>query len=403
MTQTLEPQVRTQAAATQPDGTLPPAIILGGEANALSVARRLGRLGVKVFAINFPSACIRGSRYCHWIDVPADGDAETSWANFLLGPDAAYLHGAVLLACSDDGITVLARHREELAQRFRLDLSYVTAQLAMLDKCTTYKIAKDAGVPTPRFWIVEGREQVMAVRDELVFPLIVKPRLSHLFEQQFGKKYFTANNFDELTSAFDKAASAGHAALLVEYIPGGDDKLCSYYTYLDEAGTAQFDFTKRIIRRYPTGMGAACSHITDWIPELVPLGRALFAGAKLRGLANVEFKLDDRDGQYKLIECNARFTASNCLVAAAGVDLAAYVYNRIIGRALPPMKQCHRSLRLWDPIRDFWAFRELHKTGKITIFAWLASILHRQTFAYMAWTDPRPFVDRVTKPLRRRT
>jgi D-aspartate ligase len=404
MTQTMEAQLRSTLSldAIGDESALPPVILLGGEANALSVARQLGRLGIRVFAINVPTACIRSSRYCRWIEVPLEDGAEESWARFLLGPDSAYLQGAVLLACSDAAIAVLAHHRSQLAERYRLDESEPGAQLCMLDKYSTYQTAVAAGVPTPRFWRAEGREHVLSLKDELVFPLIVKPRLSHVFEQRFGQKFFTASNFDELIGAFDTASAAGLEALLVEFIPGADDKLCSYYTYLDQDGTPLLDFTKRIIRRFPTGMGGACYHITDWIPELVPLGRALFAQAGLRGLANVEFKLDERDGKYKLIECNARFTAGNCLVAASGVDLAALVYGRIVGRASEPLVSYKRGLRLWDPVRDFWSFNEQRKSGKLTTMAWLKSILHRQTFAYLDWSDPMPFVARILKPITKR-
>jgi len=128
----------------------------------------------------------------------------------------------------------------------------------------------------------------------------------------------------------------------------------------------------------------------------------LFAQAGLRGLANVEFKLDERDGKYKLIECNARFTAGNCLVAASGFDLAAFVYNRVVGLPQTPMVSYRKGLRLWDPIRDFWSFREQRKAGKLSAGRWIKSILHHQTFAYMDWTDPMPFVARILKPLTRR-
>jgi len=134
--------------------------------------------------------------------------------------------------------------------------------------------------------------------------------------------------------------------MLVELIPGLDDRLCSYYTYLDERGEPLFDFTKRVIRRNPPGMGGACYHVTDWIPEICEPALKLFRHVGLRGLANVEFKRDDRDGQYKLIECNARFTASNCLIERAGFDLARFVYNRVAGLPQAPLTSFRTGLRL---------------------------------------------------------
>src|SRR4051794_11478710 len=54
-------------------------------------------------------------RHCRPLDVPVrDGDAEASWAQFLLGPESAFLAGAVVLACDDAGIRVLADHRPAL-------------------------------------------------------------------------------------------------------------------------------------------------------------------------------------------------------------------------------------------------------------------------------------------------
>jgi predicted ATP-grasp superfamily ATP-dependent carboligase len=381
----------------------PPVLILGGEANALSVARDLGKMGVKVFALGEHNSATRHSRNCRWIDLPEtnDGKFEAAWTKFLLGPDSDYLHGAVILACSDAGLTVLAKNRENLKSKFRLDDSNTTAQLAMLDKLTTYRLAREIGMPMPKFWEVHNRDDVLAIKGELVYPLLVKPRLSHVFENHFGKKFITVNAFDDLVAAYDISAGAGMDMLLVEVIPGGDEQLCSYYTYLDEHGNGLFHFTKAVIRRFPVGMGSGSYHITTWNPALPELGLKFFRHVGLRGLANIEFKQDPRDGQYKLIEVNARFTAANCLVSASGCNLARLVYNRITGRQYEPITSYRYPVRLWDPVRDFWAFRELRRRGQMSFLQWVRSVLHKQTFPYFRWTDPKPAIARTLKPLGR--
>lgn len=380
---------------------LPPVVILGGEANALSVARDLGREGIKVYILCDADAVCRHSRYCEWIETADGKTPEERWSRYLLSPASDELRGAVVLSCSDAGLQVLIKHGEQLKRKFRLDLSDPQAQVTMLDKLTTYAHAAAAGVPTPRFWDGATREQVLELKGSLSFPVMVKPRLSHLFEAKFGRKHVIVSSFDQLLKTFDAAAMAGLAVLLMEWIPGGDGQLCSYYTYLDEAGTPLFDFTKRIIRRFPSGMGAACYHITDRVPGIVAPAQRLFKHVGLKGLANVEFKLDPRDNQYKLIECNARFTASNCLVSASGCELALFVYNRIVGRPLPKMKDFRNGMRLLDPVRDFSAFRELRAEGQMTFLEWVSSLAHRQSFAYFWWTDPKPALVRVSKPFGR--
>jgi predicted ATP-grasp superfamily ATP-dependent carboligase len=378
----------------------PAAVILGGEANALSVSRSLARLGARVYALNEPAACARYSRTCRWVPLPATEGAEDAWARFLLGAESDYLKGAVVLACSDAGIQVLARHREALLTRYRLDDCNVPAQLDMLDKLATYRHALAAGVATPRFWVAESREQLLSVRQELVYPLIVKPRVAHRAGKHFNSKHTFATNFDQVLAACEAERAAAVDVLLMEWVPGGDDHLCSYYTYLDEAGNHLFQFTKRVIRRYPTGMGPATYHITDWVPQIVEPAKALFKQAGLRGLANVEFKRDPRDGKYKIIECNARFTASNCLVESSGFDLAAFVYRRIVGLPQLNLAEYKLGLRLWDPVVDTLSFLELRRLGEMSLSGWARSLMHRQTFPYFRWSDPLPALVRGRKMLR---
>jgi predicted ATP-grasp superfamily ATP-dependent carboligase len=188
--------------------------------------------------------------------------------------------------------------------------------------------------------------------------------------------------------------------VLMENIPGPDSRLCSYYTYLDEEGDALFDFTKRIIRRYPVNMGLGSYHITDHVEGVRELALKLFRHVGLQGLANAEFKYDDRDGQLKLIECNARFTAANSLVAKAGFDLGTFVYNRIVGIPQPPFTTFRTGLRMWDPLRDFRAFLELRARGEMTLIEWLASIMHPTSISYFSWRDPLPSFVRLTKRAR---
>src|SRR5262249_30148466 len=111
MVRTLDPGALTlRAAAAWPAGDdLPSAIVLGGGATSLSVARSLGRAGVQVYAINEGTAYVRYSRYCRWL--AGAGDTPESWIRFLLGPKSNRLGGSVLLACSDDAIAIIAGYR----------------------------------------------------------------------------------------------------------------------------------------------------------------------------------------------------------------------------------------------------------------------------------------------------
>ena len=375
--------------------TTPPAIILGGGHNGLSIARRLGARGVKVYALNHRGTDITHSRRAQTIGLPGEKEFHREAAEYLLGSDSDALRGAVLLVASDEGLQLVAEHREALAEKYVLDISDTEAQLKMLDKLATCHAAREANVPAPDFWTVNTIEDAEAVRDELRYPLIVKPHRSYLFEAQYGKKFLDVTDFDGLAGALAHVQSAGTGALLMEKIPGPDSELCSYYTYLDEDGNALFDFTKRIIRRFPKNMGLATHHVTDEIPELKEPSLRLFRHVGLRGVANVEFKRDARDGVLKLIECNARFTAANSLIAKSGLDIAWFVYSRLVGLPLPEMSRYRSGVKLWDPQRDFKAYRELRRLGELRTGEWLKDIVGPQTFPVFSISDPWPSVCRL--------
>lgn len=374
----------------------PPAIILGGTANALSIVRCLGRAGIESYAINYPQAPVKYSRFCKWIELPkAAGTLAETWAAYLLGHESNHLRGAVLLAACDEAIELIAKHRQALSENFRLDLTNSKAQLCMLNKLCTYQTARRAGVPTPKFWITDTREQLEKLKDELTFPLIVKPFLSHQYKAKFsGASFVCVRTFNELLDAFDTTRRAGIRTFLVEMIPGRDDKLCSYYTYLDDKGNNLFDYTKRVIRRFPVTVGVGVYHVTDYVPGLKELSLKLFREVGLWGIANAEFKLDERDGQFKLMECNARFTAADCLLTASGLNLSLFVYNRLTGHPRPAPTSFRLGMRLWNPLRDFLAYRHLNKMGLLSFYQWVRSILKPQIFLFFRWDDPLPTIVR---------
>ena len=379
---------------------LPPAILFGGFFQSFQVVESLARRSIPVFVLNDRWAEARYSHYARAIRLPENVPYTEAATDFLTSSASDYLEGSVLLAAGDQELEIVNRHRETLAKKFRLDLSNPVAQQMMLNKLATYAAAQEVGVPTPRFWRVRTEEDLLRLREEFPYPLIVKPEVSHVFVKKFKRKFFVAESFEQLLESFRLTMGAGIDVVLLEMIPGPDSKLCSYYTYIDEEGNPLFDFTKRIIRRYPVNMGLASYHITDRVEGVRELALKLFRHVGLQGLANAEFKYDERDGQLKLIECNARFTAANRLVAKAGFDLGCFVYNRIVGIPQPPLTEFRTGLRMWDPLRDFRAFLELRQRGEITLIQWLGSIMHRTSISYFSWRDPLPSLVRLSKRAR---
>jgi predicted ATP-grasp superfamily ATP-dependent carboligase len=371
----------------------PPVVVLGGSTNALSIARSLGRIGVAVHVSVTEGGPASYSRYrARVYPIPPRCPAQEHWARLLL-PSPSGLEGSVLFVCNDDAVEFIARHRDGLAGRYVLDDAVPGVQQAMLDKRRTLELAAAAGIGIPRFWAVNGVADIDRLAGDLLYPAIVKPLHSHEFQKKFGgRKFFSARDAGELRARLRDVLDAGLGAMINEWVPGPDSLLASYYSYIDRSGTPLFDFTKRIIRRFPKNQGLACYHATTWDPEMAALGRRFFEAVGLRGLGNVEFKKDLRDGVWKVIECNPRFTAAQELLVRAGIDIAVLIYRHLTGGPLPDVRDYRRGVRLWYPVRDLRAFLELRRLGELTTIDWLRSVLHPQALPYFRATDPLPSI-----------
>jgi len=389
-------------------------VLLGGTTNALAIARSLGPRGILVLALNDHDSHVRYSRFARWVSLAPSGDLQRDWLDWLLGEARERHAGAVVLPCCDDAVELIARNRAKLADHFVLAEANDEIALAMLDKVATYALARQVGVAAPRTWELGTHADLEAALPDMPFPCAIKPRDSHLFQRHFAaRKLFVTRDRDEMRSTFDQLSSLGLRFLATELIPGGDDQFCSYFTYLDERGQPLLHFTKHKLRQYPIHFGIGSYHISDHNPEVAKLGLRFFQGIGLRGMANVEFKRDARDGQLKLIECNPRFSAANDLLARSGVDFSLFVYNRLTDRPLPPADHYRGGVRLIRPLEDFSSFVAYRRRGELSLGGYLASLSHRLHTTYFSWRDPWPslahgalqvryqFRRRILGPLRR--
>ena len=367
-----------------------PCVLLGGSANALSVARSLWRAAVPVDVLGGssgdpPASWSRATR--HFMRVERGIDPADAWLAWLRsGADES-----VILPCSDEGLEFIARHRHELEA-----LGHHPAEandevvLAMLDKERTYELARDHGIPAPDTAALMSPEDLDSV-DEFRYPCAAKPIASHVFARTFTPlaKGAYISDASEARVLLEPILAAGVPMLLTEVVDGTDE-CCSYYSYLDELGDPLVHFTKRKLRQYPTRFGLGTYHMTKWQPEVAELGLSFFQAIGLRGMGNVEFKRDARDGRLKLIECNPRFTNAQEQVRVSGIDFGLLSYARAAGTQLPPLGPFRENVGFWFPVGDLRALRQYRADGEWTIPAWLRSLPHRQAFPLFSLIDPSP-------------
>ena len=108
--------------------------------------------------------------------------------------------------------------------------------------------------------------------------------------------------------------------------------------FQDRAGVARARLARRRVRKYPPDLGDSTFGIFISLDEVAEPLRSLdelLAGLGYRGMVSAEFKLDPRDGAYKLLEVNCRPFGYFESSVRWGTNLCLMAYSDALGLALP--------------------------------------------------------------------
>jgi len=102
--------------------------------------------------------------------------------------------------------------------------------------------------------------------------------------------------------------------LIQDMIPGDGRQQFSYCAFFKDAKAIGSMVTRRR-RQHPHDFGRASTFVeTIDLPALEALSGRFLRSINYYGLVEVEFKLDPRDGQFKLLDINARTWGYHALV-----------------------------------------------------------------------------------------
>lgn len=375
-----------------------PVLVLGGQENALSILRSFGRMKIPAYISAPPGCFAKSSRYCTGsYPVPATEANQSYWHRLLLDEHSPVLQGCVIFAGSDEAVEFLATHRKALLMHYRLDDADPDVDLSMLSKQKTMELAQATGCPTPLFHHVKNLADIDRIKDDILYPVMLKPIYSHLFQIAYpGKKHLIAQDSNELHAKASEMLGHGLKLVLSEIIPGPDHLQSAFFAYITQDGKELFNYTHQIIRRYPKNCGLACLTETKWLPDTAAMGQRFLHGIGLRGMAHVEFKLDERDGRLKLIECNPRMSAAQAIVTRSGLDMPLRIYNYLVHKEKGGNSDYRIGVKRWWFYLDVRALMELHHLGELSFVGWIKSIgMPPIVFPYFCLDDPKPFFSKT--------
>jgi D-aspartate ligase len=366
------------------------AVVIGGDYQGLGIVRSLGRHRIPVCVIDDERSIARHSRYAsHSLRVGSLRDQDRSVEVVLEIGERLDLDGWVLYPTREETVAAFARHRDALSRRYRLPTpEWGTVQWAW-DKRKTYRLAQQLGIPTPRTWYPGGIEGLAAI--DAAPPFAIKPGIKEHFVYATKSKAWRADTRDQLEGLFLKASSVvpSEELMVQELIPGGGAQQYAYCTFFKD-GAAVGGMTARRLRQHPPLFGRASTYVeTVDVPELETLSTRFLEAIGYYGLAELEYKLDPRDGQYKLLDFNARTWGYHSLGAGAGVDFPYLLFKDQVGQAV----ETHRAttgvrwVRLLTDLPTGWV--EL-RSGALDWRSYVRSLLAADVEAVFSWRDPLP-------------
>ena len=393
--------------------TRPDAVVLsclGGSQGDLGVVRTLGRAGVRVVLISEgeggASAHSRFVSEHHRIASFADTPAVLAVLERIARANAS-VGQPVLFPTADPDLQFVTQHRELLAGCFRFVSPPPAIVAQCLDKSRFLDFARAHGFPIPATWCPASAAEVDEIGRAARFPLILKPAfppswsrepLATLVQQ---KKALTVQTPRELADWYRQIAATDPQLVVQDFVPGRDDRLYSLHVYMDQDARPLAWFTGRKLRTYPTYAGIGCFVESVVVPELVEQGLAMLRRARYTGLALLQFKRDDRDGGFKLLEINPRSSSWNLLAQACGVNLPKVAYLDALGEpaSAPPAQREGVKYLFFD--HDLRAFFDYRRHGDITVWQWIASLRGPKTYQLFAADDLGPFLQDLRAKLAR--
>lgn len=238
----------------------------------------------------------------------------------------------VLLPVATDTCVAVSVFREHLDENIKMALAEDDSIQKAHDKYECLKYAKSIGISIPKTVLLKELSDFEKLK-EFGLPLILKPRkgaanfgvriinnLEELIEISKNLEKKSLKNRDQKDKNFTILDDSD--PIIQEFVNGPVVDACA----IADHGEIKGILTQVRIKTLPPRGGYGVMNRTEIIPEIAEMAKYLLENLNWHGLAQVEFKYDNKIKQYKLIEINPKFWGTLALSVSAGVDFPYMAY-----------------------------------------------------------------------------
>ncbi|MBU1317612.1 MAG: hypothetical protein KKG33_14855 [candidate division Zixibacteria bacterium] len=377
-----------------------PVIVLGSGLTALGVLRSYGRAGIPVYCVAEDIGVVARSR---WSKRPPGKHKS------LRSPDEleSFLEKlpfkkAVLVPCSDNWASAVARLSDGLSDRYLTSLPCRETLDLLVDKGRFASALRQHGVSHPRTFLIESAEQLGSLDIDDFTGSFLKPHNSHDFFKFYSVKACRVSSREDAVEHYRQKRKDGFEVLFQEYIPGPSDNHYFIDGFVDRNGRVCALFARRRLRMFPVDFGNSTYMVSVPLSEVKQAAddlRRFLPAIDYRGIFSAEFKFDERDGLYKILEINARPWWFVEFAATSGVDVCGMAYRDALGLKVPVVRQYRVGARSVHPYFDINICILLVKSGEMSLYGWARSWIGAR-YPVLCIDDPLPAIVWWSKRIR---
>ncbi len=313
----------------------PGVIILGGHVQALGIARSFGRQSIPVDIIDNTNLNItRHSKYCRKSYTVKDNQLLDLLLSFKIKDD---YKNWLVFPTNDFHVKLLSQNKPALNQHFKVTTDDWNVIRMFYNKTETYRLAQTLNIPIAETFYPFNEKDLYNISP--AFPCIIKPAVMHNFYRKTKRKVFICKNYDELVRYYREASGLIPAdEIIVQNIIPGPSRNQYSACFLSIDGKPFVTLTACRMRQHPLDFGNATTYAeTQTIPEIAAYAEKILKEVNYTGLCEVEFKKDENDGQYKLLEVNPRTWKWHSIAEKAGTPFLLSYYHWLSGKNIEPV------------------------------------------------------------------
>ncbi|WP_432992279.1 hypothetical protein [Dactylosporangium sp. CA-233914] len=361
-------------------------------AGALGVVRSLGRLGVPVYVITEDRLTpVALSRYVagRFVWSGSEWHDTGRLVENLCAIGRSLGRPVVAVATDDEAAVLLAEHAATLGEHFLLPRVAPSLPRRLASKRGLFELCTAHDVPTPHTVFPTGREDLLRLAGELTFPVVAKNVAP--WTRLRAPAVPTTTILSSRRALLDRFAGLDDLSglLLQEYIPHEQAEDWFVHAYCDEGSSPALSFVGRKAYAWPPGRGCTADARAARNPALSDLTERFCKEIGYRGINDLDWRYDRRDGRLKLVDFNPRVGAQFRFGQTEnGIDVVRALHLAMTGRAVPAGDQDYSRRLIVENL--YVPARVLHRLARLPTAPLPPDLRSHGAWLEASGTDPLP-------------